>query len=101
MRQVNAELKAFAKAKRDQVKLKLQSSLEPPRCRKVSISLGGVTGLEVGSSAILVGKGKIWVEPDRLIVVTNRLVEVAFLGICRASKRVGKSEIWVKSNRIA
>lgn len=31
-------------------------AIEPPRCRKVSISLGAVTGAKVGQTTILVGK---------------------------------------------
>lgn len=58
---------------------------------------GAVTGMEVDYSTILVGMGKIWVEPNSFIVITNPLVEVAMVGIGVAaiySRREHK--LWVE-----
>ena len=59
----------------------LLGSFEPRRFRKVSICLVEVALLEIGVSATSVGRGIVWVKLDRLVEVTNRLVQVALVGI--------------------
>ena len=56
-------------------------AIEPPRCRKVSISLGAVTGAKVGQTTILVGKGIIWVASDGLIVIAESIIEISLVTI--------------------
>lgn len=68
----------------------LLASLEPPRCRKVCISLGAVTGVEVGYSTILVGKRIIWSEPNNLVVIADSLIEVSLGNIGVSPTYVGR-----------
>jgi hypothetical protein len=77
----------------------LDLALEPPRCRKVSINLGAVTGAKVGQTTILVGKGIIWVASDGFIVIAESIIEVSFVTIDVPATYIGWDKL--ASSRIA
>src|SRR5215469_9516308 len=62
--------------------------LEPPRCRKVSVSLIAVSLFRIGGPAIVVGRDKIWVETDRFGKVADRLGVLTLFPIGDSAKIV-------------
>ena len=68
-------------------------ALEPPRCRKVSISLGAVTGAKVGQTTILVGKGIIWVASDGFIVIAESIIEISLVTIDVPATYIGWDKV--------
>jgi len=56
--------------------------------------------VQIGETAIVVGKGIIWIEPDRLGIICKRLFEVTFTLVRNSSISVGKGIIWIESDRL-
>jgi hypothetical protein len=54
----------------------------------------------IGGSAIVVGVGILWVEPDRLGVVPDGLVELAYASISDSPTGVGVGILWIEPDRL-
>ena len=70
-------------------------------CRKVSISLGSPTRVEVDYSTILVRNGIIGIESDSFSKIVDCLVEVALTPVHNASIVVSGGIIWVEPDSLA
>src|SRR5271166_1166917 len=73
---------------------------QPSRRRKVSISLGPLTGVKVDYSTILVGNGIIWIEADSLAVIADSLIEVSLVTMSVPATEIAGCKSWVQPNRL-